>query len=210
MEHRKQAPDTVERRYSPGIEIRQSEDGQAGLFGYAARFGDVYDMGWFTEEIHRSAFQNADLTDVRILLNHDPNQILGRTTAGTAEVGVDEIGLWYRVPSLPASPNGQNVRVALERGDINQSSWGFVLNYTKDKNPDEWTKRNGKDHRIIKDVKMIFDASPVTFPANPDTSAAKRSFEQFGTELPPESTSSTYEIGIRERRVRLLAIQSKL
>lgn len=168
----------IERRYfTEGIEYRAKEDGTGGILrGYALKFGSVYDMGWFTEEVDRRALENADMSDVRVLLNHDPNMILGRTAAKTARVGVDKTGLWYEV-ELPDSPNGQNARVAIERGDITQSSWGFMLRYTKESNGDRWEKRDGKEHRVLTDVKMVFDASPVTFPANPDTTVAKRNFD---------------------------------
>lgn len=172
MENRKQATNEIERRaYSTGVEIRASEK-VATLRGYAARFGSVYDMGWFTEEVGRDAFKNADMSDVRILFNHDPNQILGRTKNGTARVGVDNEGLWYEV-DLPAS--AENVREAVERGDIDQSSWGFYLK------KDSWTKREGSDkqHRVLEQVEVVFDASPVTFPANQDTTVAKRSLEML-------------------------------
>lgn len=178
-EQRKQtAPGDIERRYfTEGLEYRAKEDGTGGtLRGYALKFGSVYDMGWFTEEVDRRALDEADMSDVRVLLNHDPNQILGRTAAKTARVGVDKVGLWYEV-ELPDSPNGQNARVAIERGDITQSSWGFMLRYTKDSNGDRWEKKDGKEHRVLTDVKAVFDASPVTFPANPDTTVAKRNFE---------------------------------
>jgi len=175
----------VERRFvSEGIEIRAAENGVSTLKGYALRFNSVYDMGWFTEEVDRRALDNANMSDVRILLNHDPNNILGRTTANTARVGVDERGLWYEV-DLPDSPNGQNARVAVERGDINQSSWGFRLRQDETGRTvgNRWEKRDGKEHRILTDVAMIFDASPVTFPANPDTSVAKRSLEMTAQEV---------------------------
>lgn len=180
MEHRKQPVinGTIERRYvSDGMEFRAAENGNGGtLRGYALRFGSVYEMGdnW-TEEVSRDAFKNADMADVRVLLNHDPNQILGRTSAGTARIGLDDHGLWYEV-QLPDSPNGQNARVAVQRGDISQSSWGFLLN----DNGDQWEKRDGgRYHRTLTDVRVVYDTSPVTFPANPDTTIAKRSLEAF-------------------------------
>lgn len=181
MENRKQATNEIERRaYANGVEVRATEKG-ATLRGYAARFGSVYDMGWFTEEVGRDAFKNADMSDVRILFNHDPNQILGRTKNGTARVGVDNEGLWYEV-DLPAS--AENVREAVERGDIDQSSWGFYLK------KDSWTKRDGSDkqHRVLEQVEVVFDASPVTFPANPDTTVAKRSLEAYQKESVPTET----------------------
>jgi hypothetical protein len=156
-------------------------------------------MGWFTEEVDRRALDNANMDDVRILLNHDPNLILGRTAAGTAEVGVDDIGLWYEV-ELPDSPNGQNARTAIARGDISQSSWGFKIRQdeTGRRIGDKWMKRDGTDHRILTDVSDLLDASPVTFPANPDTSVAKRSLEAYQEEtrkeeVPPVDLTDVYE-----------------
>lgn len=172
MEHRKQvANNEIERRsFQEGVELRAKDGGGSVIRGYAARFGSVYDMGWFTEEVSRDAFKNADMSDVRVLFNHDPNQILGRTKSGTARIGVDKEGLWYEV-ELPKSAD--SLREAIERGDIDQSSWGFSLK------KDSWTRGKGetKEHRILEEVAIIYDASPVTFPANPDTTVAKRSFD---------------------------------
>lgn len=186
MEHRKQVTNEVERRaFDSDFVVRDlsSKDGERfAIRGYAARFGSVYDMGWFTEEVSRDAFKGADMSDVRILFNHDPNQILGRTKSGTATVGVDEKGLWYEV-ELPQSASA--LREAVERGDVDQSSWGFFLK------KDKWEKREGseKQHRVLEEVEMVFDASPVTFPANPDTSVAKRSFEAYAKPAEPEENA---------------------
>lgn len=214
MEHRKQEnnppAEGAERRFfTGGLEIRAGQEGEPEIFGYALKFGVVYDMGWFTEEVHRDALKNADMSDVRVLQDHMSHLILGRTKSGTASVGVDDTGLWYRA-RLPKSPNGENMRVSVERGDVDQSSWGFMLRRTENSNGDAWEKRGGKDHRILMDVHTVFDASAVTFPANPDTTVAKRSLELRGNEYPPESTSSTdFDLQIRERRLRLLQTQIK-
>lgn len=210
MENRKQATNEIERRaFTSDFVVRNltSKDGEKyAIRGYAARFGSVYDMGWFTEEVGRDAFKNADMSDVRILFNHDPNQILGRTKNGTARVGVDNEGLWYEV-DLPAS--AENVREAVERGDIDQSSWGFYLK------KDSWTKRDGSDkqHRVLEQVEVVFDASPVTFPANPDTTVAKRSLEAYQKKsVPPETkdngadtqTEIELTVALLERRLDYL------
>lgn len=200
MEHRKQA-DNVERRYVAGMEVRKSDEGKTTLRGYAARFGSTYDMGWFTEEVHRDAFKNADMSDVRVLFNHDPNQILGRTKAKTARVGVDESGLWYEV-DLPDSAAA--LREAVQRGDVAESSWGFTLR------SDKWETRDGKQHRTLTEIHTVFDASPVTFPANPDTSVAKRSFdlltekeqEKINAAKQAETINTEIELALLERRVR--------
>lgn len=194
----------LERRYNPEkAEYRAAEGASPEVFGYALRFGSAYDMGWFTESVDRTALDGADLGDVRVLFNHDSNIVLGRTKAGTASVGIDDNGLWYRA-TLPDSPNGQNVKVALERGDVDQSSWGFYIL------SDTWEMRNGKEHRRITKVGSVLDTSAVTFPANPDTTAAKRSLEaatkQPETEKP--DMAKTYELLSRSLQLKA-AINNK-
>ena len=184
MEHRKQI-ETTERRYIHDSEVRAVGDSGRTIRGYAARFGSVYDMGWYTEELHRDALKNADMSDVRGLFNHDSNLILGRTKAGTVRVGVDSIGIWYEI-DLPGTTAGNDILENIRVGNIDQSSWGFMLRRTKDSNGDQWERRNGRDHRILMDVETLFDVSPVTFPANPDTTVAKRSRDYFATEQPDE------------------------
>ena len=202
----------IERRFSiEGAEVRTTADGKPELFGYALKWGVSYDLGWFTEEIDRSALSDADMSDVRILFNHDPSLILGRTAAGTATVGSDDTGLWYRA-TLPSSPTGENVRVALERGDVTQSSWGFYIRQdgTGRRTGDKWEMRNGKEHRVITDVSKVVDASPVTYPANPDTSAAKRSLDAAKTpttEARPD-LAETYELLSRSLQIKA-AINNK-
>lgn len=205
MESHKIAINTIEQRcINAPVEVRKSENGSATIRGYALKFGVVYDMGWFTEEIAREALNSADMSDIRILGNHDSNIILGRTSAGTARVGVDDVGMWYEA-DLPNSPNGENIRVALERGDISQSSWGFMLRYTKEGTGDKWERRNGKDHRTIVDVKTVFDASPVTFPANPDTTVAKRSHQSSGIAEPqPEPPTNKMLVDLEAEEQQLM------
>lgn len=197
----------IERRYNPEkAEYRAAADGAAPeVFGYALRFGSNYDMGWYSESVDKEALKGADLSDVRILFNHDANQILGRTKAGTATVGIDDNGMWYRA-TLPDSPNGQNVKVALERGDVDQSSWGFYIL------SDKWELRDGKEHRIIMKVGAVLDASPVTYPANPDTSAAKRSLEEYQktTQDPARpDLAETYELLRRSLQIKAAHFNNK-
>lgn len=163
------------------VEYRSGEgDGMGEIFGYALKWGVEYDMGDFIEVIQRGALDKADMTDVRVLDNHESHLVLGRTKSGTATIGIDNVGMWYS-SSLPNSPNGQNIRESLIRKDIDQSSWGFKIRRDESgkRIGDKWEVRNGKQYRTIFDIEIVYDASPVTFPANPDTSAAKRSMAEF-------------------------------
>lgn len=185
MEHRKVSQvstaaenPAIERRFvAEKVEYRAVEGSEMGeVFGYALKWGVEYDMGWYVEKIDRHALDNADMSDIRVLDNHTDHLVLGRTKSGTATVGMDEVGVWYRA-KLPNSPNGQNMRESLSRGDIDQSSWSFSIraDATGRKTGEKWEIRGGREIRTITDVAVVYDTSPVTFPANPDTSAAKRS-----------------------------------
>lgn len=180
-EIRKSTADVERRAIGEVLEVRASENGKKKIGGYALKWGKRYNMGWFTEEIHRDALKGADLGDVRALLNHDPNFVLGRTTAGTLRLTEDETGLRYEI-DLPDTQAARDLAVSIERGDISQSSWGFTLRVDEDSTGDEWKRDGGKDHRTIKSVRQVFDVSPVTFPANPDTEVAKRSYDAIQAE----------------------------
>lgn len=196
-----------ELRYSDAdFEVRAEGEGSHKLRGYALKWGVTYDMGWYTESVDRNALNSADMSDIRILFNHDPNNILGRTKSKTARVSIDDVGLVYEV-DLPNSPNGENVRVAVERGDISQSSWGFQFrtDNTGRRIGDKWEMRNGREHRTITDVAVVFDASPVTYPANPDTSVAKRSRDLWEE----ETKKQTKETNTVEYLARAFALEPK-
>jgi len=166
--------------------------------GYAALFGNEYDMGWYTESLSPDAFKGADMKDIRCLFNHDPSLILGRTKAGTCMVGIDRNGLFFEC-TLPDSPIGTNARVAIERGDITQCSWSFMMpDPSKGSDGSIWIKQDAKNgrtkpHRILAQVKAVGDVSPVTYPANPETmlsisASAERSYKSATGAMPPAAT----------------------
>ena len=142
----------------------------ADVVGHAARFGiESRDLG-FVETVADSALDDADLSDVVGLFNHDPSAILGRTGAGTLDVGVDtNVGLRYRI-KLPSSPIGQNVEEAVRRRDVSEASFAFEVEQ------DEWSVDESRDvvTRTILKIAKVFDVSPVTEAAYPGTSARIR------------------------------------
>jgi hypothetical protein len=199
METRKNTSSVERRAVGEKMEIRATVDGKSTIRGYALKWNSRYNMGWFTEEIHRDALKNADLSDVRALLNHDPNFVLGRSSAGTLRLEQDETGLLYEI-DLPSTQAARDLTESIKRGDISQSSWGFTLRTDDQSNGDEWERNDGKDHRVIKSVRQVWDVSAVTFPANPDTSVAKRSIEaqtQASEEIQKQKTLTRRKKQIR-------------
>lgn len=152
-------------------EIRLIDPGEGApprIVGYAAVFDQLSEELWgFREIIHRGAFaKTIHEADVRALINHDPNLILGRTKSGTLRLFEDDIGLRYEIDP-PDTQSARDLMESLRRGDINQSSFAF------DPVRVEWSGDVNDVRREIFEV-QLYDVSPVTYPAYPQTSAEVR------------------------------------
>lgn len=167
-----------ERRFFTGrLELRAEADKPKQILGYAAVFNALSeDLGGFREIIEPGAFDDVLNDDVRALLNHDPNKLLGRTTAGTLAISADDVGLRYEI-TPPDTSYANDLLVSLERKDLDQSSFGFRVA----RGGDSW-KEPGEDQpwylRIIHKFARLYDVSPVTFPAYQATSVALRDYLQ--------------------------------
>ena len=154
------------------IELRTDETGRT-VEGYAALYDSETDLGGFREVIERGAFDNADLTDVRALFNHDPNFPLARTKGGTLSLELDDKGLLYRFEA-PDTTFGNDLIAMIRSGVISQSSFAFTI-----ENQD-WEKReDATPLRRIKEVRAVYDVSPVTYPAYEETSVTARKRDEF-------------------------------
>jgi len=165
----------LERRAFRMSELRvEHREGKPVIEGHAAVFNQKADIFGFTEEVAPGAFRDSIGTDdIRALFNHDSNFVLGRNRSKTLELTEDERGLFIsNIP--PETQWARDLLVSIERGDINQMSFGFR---TLD---DAWATVDGVPHRTLKRV-QLFDVSPVTFPAYPqtDVGVAMRSMGQW-------------------------------
>ncbi len=153
------------------IHVRKANGSAGSVSGIAAVFNKLSeDLGGFREKIQPGAFAKSIKDgDIRALFNHDPNLILGRTKSGTLSLKEIEAGLSVSI-DMPDTSIANDLTVSMKRGDISQMSFGFTP--VKDK----WETVDGKDVRTLLEVKL-FDVSPVTFPAYPETSVQARSKE---------------------------------
>lgn len=150
--------------------------------GHAAVFNQLSeDLGGFREQIIPGAFKDAiETDDVRALFNHDPNFVLGRNRAGTLTMKEDARGLAIEI-TPPDTTFARDLLVSMERGDISQMSFAFRIR----PNGEDWAKDdNGVWIRSVKRVRL-YDVSPVTYPAYPQTDIAARSLENFMKTLVP-------------------------
>lgn len=153
---------------STDFEVREAEgDTPITIAGYAMKFNrESENLGWFTEVIEEKALDDADLSNVVALINHDSNMVLGRS-GRNLELEVDEIGLRFKI-----YPNDTSyVRDLVENmrtGLVDKCSFAFSLA----KGGDKWDKRDdGTYLRTISKFAKIYDVSVVTSPAYNDTEA---------------------------------------
>ena len=152
------------------FETRNDESGNQYIEGYFAVFNSNYQMGdGMSESIAPHAFDDTLADDIRCLTDHDTRLVLGRTSNHTFEVRQDEHGLWGRVLINPNDQDALNTKARVDRGDVNQASFGFDI-------LDEETefRADGSVHWTIKKVKL-YECSVVTFPAYEETNLAARS-----------------------------------
>lgn len=166
-----------------GLRAERREDGAVHLVGHAAVFNQLsVDLGGFREQILPGAFAEAiEKDDVRALWNHNPDHVLGRSTTKTLLLAEDARGLAIDI-ALPDTSLARDLAVVIARGDVNQMSFGFSVR----PGGQDWAEDDdGGIVRTLKSVRL-YDVSPVTFPAYPQT-----------------------DIGVREMRAWLAARRAK-
>ncbi len=152
----------------------RAEDNNGDMFieGYFAVFNRETEL-WpgAYEEIAPVAFDETLGNDIRALINHDTTLVLGRNKANTLEIKVDSHGLWGRVKINPKDTDAVNCYVRVERGDVDQCSFGFnILEEKTDWRDDgtvKWTMTKLDLHEV----------SVCTFPAYEDTGVQARHAE---------------------------------
>jgi len=157
-------------------EVRLSDAGAVDplIEGYVVPF-DVPALihgffGSFRETVAPGAFKKTVReNDIRALFNHNPDWILGRNRAGTLTLGEDSRGLAFTIKP-PDTSYARDLIESMRRGDITEMSFGFEAI------KDQWTfsRSEEPDDRRLLEVRL-WDVSPVTFPAYPQTEAYVRS-----------------------------------
>ncbi len=164
------------------IKLKEGEQSRKDLIdGNALLFNSRTTIaGLFEEEILPGALEGViERSDVRCLLNHNPNYPLARSNKGegTLKLEATEKGLRYSYKT-PDRTYARDLEDAIKSGDISGSS--FYFNKPLE---ERWLERaNELPLRQIVKFDQILDVSPVTFPAYPDTSVAKRSLDAYKEE----------------------------
>ena len=109
--------------------FKTREDGEVKrIEGYFAVFNSVYEITPdMTESVAAGAFSKTLDGDVRALIDHETMYVLGRNQAGTLELREDDKGLWGSILINPNDQDAMNLYSRVERGDVNQCSFGFEI-----------------------------------------------------------------------------------
>jgi len=143
------------------VNASENKAGERIVSGYAARYNVNANLGNFNERIQPGAFDEADFSDVRFLVNHEGIP-LARTTNGSLQLRITKQGLFYTA-TLPDTPQAFEIYEAVKDGRITSSSFAFTIA------EEEWTP--WAKLRTITKVGAVLDVSPTTFPAYLETSA---------------------------------------
>lgn len=172
----KNMPDS-ERRFVAepvGFEVRAGAKDENVIEGYAAVFNkNSEDFGGWVERIAPGAFDEVLQDDTVGLLNHNMNQILGRNGKNMT-LSVDNIGLKYRI-ALPDTTLAKDTRQLIKDEIISKSSFAFTVREQSWVHPE---KKEEPSIRTIVKVRRLYDVSPVTMPAYPDTTVGARGFKR--------------------------------
>jgi HK97 family phage prohead protease len=166
-----------QRSYSFEVRAEETERGKT-ITGRPIVYNSRTDIGWFDEIIESGALDNADLTDVRFLVNYDISRIpLARSRRNngnsTMQLIVDAAGMGITV-DLDTENNSEARALysAVERGDISGMSFMFSVR------DEEWDNLESEHPtRRIKTISSVVEVSAVTFPAYTATTINARSKE---------------------------------
>lgn len=199
-------PIKADREYRNLGEFIMDEQGEDNYMveGYASTF-EPYEMMEiegvkYFERIDPHAFDEADMTDVVFLRDHQ-GRVLARTKNNTIELNVDDRGL-HQKTDLGLTTASREMREDIKVGNYQQMSFSFVV--------DEDHFDRATNTRVIDRIKKVFDISAVSFPANPHTDIGLSMRDYFNGEIELiqaerlEAEKRAREIERMKLRIRLM------
>lgn len=172
--------DHVEQRFLPIGEMRatKTEKGEMIIEGYPIVYDKAADLWGFREIIRKGAATEALKTsDELALWDHQSDQPMAAKKNGTLEAKEDDKGVFIRA-DVSKTVWGRDGFEAIMNGVIDKMSFAFLVD---DDGGDYWHSEliDGvkTDIREIIRFKVLYDYSPVAYPAYTETSVVARNIQ---------------------------------
>ena len=194
------------------FEVRAEENEEHGhyLSGRPIVYGVRTDLGYCNEVIEPGALDNADLKDVRFLVNHNVDMIpLARSrnnnANSTMQLSPDADGMCIRVDlDVENNADARSLYSAVKRGDITGMSFMFTIDGYR------WGEVESEHPtRYITSFGKVFEVSAVTFPAYAQTSINARGLAEALDSVKASLDSERAklrEIAKKRARIKLLSM----
>ena len=177
----------ITRAFETKVEIRNEEHKPGFIEGLGAPFyragdpGTEYRIGQnMMERYDPQAFEETIIRDdIVASFNHNLDNLLGRSGAGTLRLWTDARGLHFKVQMGDTTAHRDTME-RIERGDVIGASVMFMIEDSE--NDQEFTRDGETDIRLIKRAKLI-EIGPVAKPAYESTTADMRSEFEASREL---------------------------
>ena len=157
------------------MELRAIPEGEENYMveGYASTFDKYLLMSFddvdYYEQILPTAFDSADLSDVVFRVDHE-GRVYARSSAGTVALWTDAHGLGQKT-DLSRTAAARELYADIAAGNYPKMSFAFTVG------EDEYDKKTHT--RTIKKIAKVYDVSPVSFPANPNTELSVSTRDYF-------------------------------
>lgn len=173
----------VEKR-TYNCEVRTNDKENGGIIeGLPIVFESETDLGGWIEIIHKGALDEADISDVRFMVNHDFVQLpLARYRKGnnsnTMELMVNDQGVDIKVDlDTDNNTDARNLYSAVKRRDVSGMSFAFTIA------KERWEEDKKRTVRHIDKIEKVFEVSAVTFPAYESTEIQARQNQKGKKEI---------------------------
>lgn len=142
------------------VRADDSNEGKMIIEGYPIVFDkEAFIEGWdggFYEKVDRKAFDNADMSDVCLKINHnDDFFICARTRNGSLTLTPDEKGMFIHAELIDITQN-RDVYKMVQAGLLTEGSFAFTVT------DDTEEIKDGAIHRTIKGIGKLFDVAICT------------------------------------------------
>lgn len=188
-------PDQREYRSFDAALMRSAEEDSYIVEGYATTFEPyvLYEMDGteYKECIDRHALDEADMSDVIFLLNHEGTPF-ARQRNNTLSLFCDDHGVHINA-DLRGCRAGRDCYESITNGLIDRMSWAFTVD------KDGWEYDQNTHTSTIKRIKKVYDVSAVSRPANEGTEIKARSYFDGVIELEQQELLLRQQEDKRER-----------